>query len=144
MLDLADGVPYTVQRLAASCWERLRVAAADGADTHEPPTPAVALVKDALIAALQQEDAAHTQVCTSLTEPQKKALKAVTLERGMSLLSAGDASKHKIATSSMQRALAKLCDRGLIREEPKDGALHYRLEDPMIGLWLRWSQHLPI
>jgi hypothetical protein len=42
----------------------------------------------------------------------------------------------------MQRSLAILDGRGLVREESAAGSVRYRLEDPLLGHWLRWAQQL--
>ena len=135
LLDVADDVPYTVQRLAHECWEMLRV-------TRSERRLSVAAVDTALTRVLRQEDAAYTQVWNSLTLQQKRALKAVLLESGRALLSAAVTARYRIPTPSMQRALGALDARGIVREEQDAGAIRYRLEDPMLGHWLRWSQQM--
>jgi len=135
ILDVADDVPYSVQRLAHECWEALRVSKPGGRLT-------VALVDASLVRVLGQEDAAYTQLWNSLTMQQKRALKAVLLEGGRGLLSAVVSRRYRIPTPSMQTALAALDARGLVREEQEAGAVRYRLEDPMLGHWLRWAQQI--
>ena len=146
ILDLAQDVPYSVQRLAHECWEALRVAAAEALAAERGDDGAVRLttarVDASLSRVLRQEDAAYTQIWSSLRVQQKRALKAVALEDGRALLSADVSKRYRVPTGSMQKALAALDDRGLVREEGEAGAIRYRLEDPLLGLWLRWSQQL--
>jgi len=148
ILDLAQDVPYTVQRLAHECWEALRVATleAQAVDRQSGGTVQLtsARVDAALSRVLGQEDAAYTQIWSSLRLQQKRALKAVVLEDGRALLSAAVSMRYKVPTGSMQKALAALDDRGIVREEGAAGAIRYRLEDPLLGLWLRWSQQLAV
>lgn len=145
LLDVAADVPYSVQRLAHECWEMLRVAASTNAATGGAGGQA-RLVADSVDAALtrvlRQEDAAYTQIWNSLKLQQKRALKAVILEEGRVLLSADVSRRYRVPTGSMQKALAALDTRGIVREESDAGAIRYRLEDPLLGHWLRWSQQL--
>ena len=135
ILDVAADVPYSVQRLAHECWEMLRVSGMAARLTTD-------VVDQALERVLQQEDAAYTQIWTSLTLQQKRALKAVILEAGETLLSSRVSHRHKVPTASMQRALAALDSRALIRAATERGSARYRLEDPLLGHWLRWAQQL--
>lgn len=141
ILDRAEDVPYTVQRLAHECWEMLRVAKAGGLATA-PPILTELLVDAALERVLRQEDAAYTQIWNSLTLQQKRALKAVILERGRTLQSADVTQRYRVPASSMQRALQSLDARGLVRESGSQGSIEHRLEDPLLGHWLRWAQQL--
>lgn len=144
ILEIVQDVPYSVQRLAHECWEQLRVAAARPA-AGKPDAPIVlttAHVDAALLRVLRQEDAAYTQLWNSLKLQQKRALKAVVMEQGRALLSADVSKRYRVPTASMQKALAALDDRGLVREEGAAGAVWYRLEDPLLGHWLVTSQQL--
>jgi energy-coupling factor transporter ATP-binding protein EcfA2 len=142
ILELAADVPYTVQRLAHECWEMLRVAAAVSERTADIAVLTVEGVSSGLTHVLEQEDAAYTQLWNSLRLQQKRTLKAVILEDGVSLLSATVSQRYNVPTASMQKALGALDDRGIIREEGAGGSISYRLEDPLLGHWLRWSQQL--
>lgn len=142
LLDLAVDVPYTVQRLAHECWETLRVVAATSEHKGDVARLTVDGVNSALIHVLEQEDAAYTQLWNSLKLQQKRTLKAVILEDGRSLLSAAVSQRYNAPTASIQKALGALNDQGIVREEGGAGSIRYRLEDPLLGHWLRWSQQL--
>jgi len=132
IVDLAEDVPYNVQRLAHEAWEMLRSRGADAlteADVH------VAL--DRLVG---REDTLYTQVWLTLRKNQKTALKAVISEGGASLLSGGVTRKHKISAASLQTALRQLEDDQHIRQERSMGSARYRLVDPFFAAWLRKSQ----
>ena len=148
ILDLVHDVPYSVQRLAHECWEGLRAAASEATGGDEPGTGAMHLaseqVERALVRVLQQEDAAYTQIWNSLKLQQKRALKAAVVEDGRALLSSDVSRRYKVPTGSMQKALAALDERGIVREEAVAGAIRYVLEDPLLGRWLRWSQQLGV
>ena len=57
----------------------------------------------------------------SLTEVQKKALKAMIGSGGRLLLSKAVTTEHSPSAASMQKALKALKDRGIIREEQSLG-----------------------
>jgi AAA+ ATPase superfamily predicted ATPase len=134
LLDIAEEVPYNVQRLAYTAWELLRVAA--GA-----PLTRTAVEK-ALERIVQQEHPAYAQLWTSLTKVQKKVLKAVIVEAGRNLTSAEVLRTHALAPSTMHKTLGILDDKGIVREEEARGATRYRLEDPFLGAWLRHAQEM--
>jgi DNA-binding IclR family transcriptional regulator len=78
----------------------------------------------------------YTQVWNLLTSAQQKALIAVVRERGQSLHSARVLRESGLSQSTMQRALAALNNRDLIREEETRGQTRWRLEDPFFSTWL--------
>ena len=129
LLDLAEDVPYNVQRLAARCWDLLGV----------PPTESLdaAFVDRALERVVREDDAIYTQLWLGLTAIQKKALKAVIGARGERLLSQDVARDYGVAPPSMQKALHALRKLGLVRDEQSLGATRVRLEDPFFATWLR-------
>jgi hypothetical protein len=134
LLDVADDVPYNVQRIAYVAWELLRV---------EPDAPlTVEVVERALTTIITQEHPAYVQLWTSLTTPQKKVLKAVILEggRGGGLTSAEVLRRHDVAAATMHKTLGVLDDKGIIREDEAEASPRYRLEDPFFGAWLRHVQ----
>jgi uncharacterized protein len=132
ILDLAEDVPYNVQRLASRCWDLLGAAPATRLD--------VAFVDYALERVVREDDAIYTQLWISLTEVQKKSLKAVIAAGGTRLMSQSVAREHGVAPPSMQTALKALERRGIVRDEHTLGAVRVRLEDPFFASWLRLSQ----
>ena len=103
LLDVADDVPYNVQRIAYVAWELLRV---------EPDTPlTMEVVERALTTIITQEHPAYAQLWTSLTTPQKKVLKAVILEGGRGLTSADVLRRHGVAAATMHKTLGVLDDK---------------------------------
>ncbi|GAC1477569.1 MAG: ATP-binding protein [Gemmatimonadaceae bacterium] len=134
LLDLAEEVPYNVQRLASTAWELLRV---------EPGAPLTRTIAErALARIVGQEHPAYAQLWTSLTTVQKKVLKAVILEEGRNLTGAEVLRTHGLAPSTMHKTLGLLDEKGIVREEEAGGPIRYRLEDPFLGAWLREVQEL--
>jgi hypothetical protein len=131
ILDLAEDVPYSVQRLAHRCWDLL-AGAPTSARTLTPLFVERALERIAL-----EEDPAYTQLWLSLTTVQKKALSAVIGTGGRLLLSKAVNDQYGLAVASMQKALKALTDRGIVREEQTRGDVHQRLDDPFLATWLR-------
>lgn len=132
LLDVAEDVPYNVQRLAYVAWELLRV------EAGAPLT--VDAVARALTTIVTQENPAYTQLWTSLTTPQKKVLKAVILERGRSLTSTDVLHRHGVAAATMHKTLGVLDDKGVVRVDESEASPRYRLEDPFFAAWLRHVQ----
>jgi hypothetical protein len=135
ILDLVDDVPYSVQRLAHRCWDLL---CAGGPGTQGALTSA--FVDRALERIALEEDPAYTQLWMSLTEVQKKALKAVIASGGRLLLSKAVTTEHSLSAASMQKALKVLNDRGIIREEQSLRDTRLRLDDPFLATWLKAAQ----
>ena len=139
ILDAAEEVPYSVQRLAHECWEQTRV------------SNDATITKDRVDATLdrvaQQEDPGYTQLWTTLSGAQKKVLIAVVEEAGINLMSLGVAKRMNIPPSTIKSALDALETKGLVRQEEDKGAVHYRLQDPLFGRWMEFVQqarkHVP-
>jgi uncharacterized protein len=134
ILDLAEDVPYSVQRLAHRCWDLL----AGSPAAHRTLTPS--FVERTLQRMALEDDPAYTQLWMSLTAVQKRALNAVAGRSGRKLLSKAVADEYGLPVASMQKALKALHDRGIIREEQILGAVRWRLDDPFFATWLKVSQ----
>jgi uncharacterized protein len=133
LIDVAEDVPYNVQRLAYVAWELLRT------DRRAPLTTDV--VQRALTTLVRQEHPAYAQLWASLTRTQKTVLKAVILERGAGLTSNELLKRYGIGSSTMHKTLRLLDEKGLIREDEREGVT-YKLEDPFLGAWLKEAQGL--
>lgn len=132
ILDLADDVPYNVQRLAHAAWEACR---AEGLERVDART-----VEDALHRIVLREDPAYTQIWSQLTVNQKKALKAVVLSGGRQVLAARVSRELDIPPSSLHTALEALRTAHIVRVEAAAGETSHRLVDPFFAEWLRISQ----
>jgi uncharacterized protein len=134
ILDLAEDVPYSVQRLAHRCWDLL----AGASNGHQTLTPR--FVEKTLERVALEDDPAYTQLWMSLTTVQKKALNAVVGASGRLLLSKAVNDQYGLAVASMQKALKILTNRGIIREEQTLGDVRVRLDDPFFTAWLRTAR----
>ncbi len=129
VLDLAEDVPYNVQRLARDVWAEAR---ADG----------TAVTAERVRATLEQlarrDDPFYTQTWNGLSATQKKALLAVAAEGGTGLYAGAVVRAYDLASpSTMRTAVKALVRAGVAREEETQGAVRYRLEDPFFAAWLR-------
>lgn len=129
ILDVAEDVPYSVQRLAHRCWDLLT------SSSGKALTPT--FVERALERIALEEDPAYTQLWLSLTTVQKKALTAVIGTTGRLLLSKAVNDQYGLTVASMQKALKALTERGIVREEQTLGAVRLRLDDPFFATWLK-------
>lgn len=134
ILRLADQVPYNVQRLAHEVWERLRV--------EEDPVVSPPQVEAALADLLEKEDPAYTQIWTTLSVNQKKAVKAVMVSGGRGVLASSVARELDIPVSSLQAALKQGEDLHVLRRDVRGGDERHRLVDPFLAAWVRRSQSL--
>jgi AAA+ ATPase superfamily predicted ATPase len=134
ILDLAEDVPYSVQRLAHRCWDLLSA----NPSGQQALTPS--FVERTLERLALEDDPAYTQLWMSLTAVQKKALTAVVGMSGRQLLSKVAADEYGLPVSSMQKALKALNEVGIIRDEQILGAIRWRLDDPFFATWLRLAR----
>ena len=129
ILDAAEEVPYNVQLLAHACWEACRTSARTQALTPER-------VLEARNTVALRSDPLYTQLWSSLTASQQKALVALIREGGVQLTSTGVARRYKLPVPTMQTALRALESKAIVREEQFRGTLRLRLEDPLFGAWV--------
>jgi len=133
ILDLAEDVPYNVQMLAHSLWNRLlqiKVSSPETAFLTET------LIGETLEKLIRQNDPFYTQVWNGLTSIQKKALISVVSEKGQNLQSIKVTEKTKVSPSSMRRALESMTSQDIIRQEENRGTIRYRFEDPFFAHWI--------
>lgn len=133
ILDLAEDVPYNAQMLAHACWTKLQ-------DERKPgfkPMLTETLIRETLEQLVRQFDPFYTQIWTSLTTAQKKALTAVVTENGENLQSMRVAQATGISPSTMRRSLELMLAREIIRQEEKAGTIRFRFEDPFFNKWIK-------
>ena len=126
--DLAEDVPYNVQRLAHACWDRTN---------GEVKKLTEEQVQQSLEFLLKEDDTWYTQLWNQLTTIQKTALIHSIKANGTGLQSKGVLRAASISSSSMQRALQALQEKEILRLEEKLGEVRLRLIDPFFSHWLR-------
>jgi len=128
ILELAQDVPYNIQRLAYECWNLLR----DGEAAALTPET----VQEALGRLVRRDDPFYTQTWNSLVSTQQRALMAIVAGDGQGMLSQEVLSAHGLAAATMQTAIRALAKKGILRYEETRGSVRYRLEDPFLGVWV--------
>ena len=129
VLDLAEDVPYNVQRLAHEAW-------AEALASGEPVTPERA--RATLDRLVGRDDPFYTQTWNGLSRTQKQALLAVAREGGTGLYAGDLLRAYDLASpSTMRTALQALTRAGVTRDEEHRGGVRVRLEDPFFAAWLR-------
>lgn len=134
ILDLAEDVPYNVQMLAHSLWNRLwqtKIGAPETAFLSET------LIDKTLEKLIRQNDPFYTQVWNGLTSIQKKTLSAVVSENGQNLQSKKVTGEIGVSPSSLGRALESLTFQDILRQAENKGNIRYKFEDPFLAHWIR-------
>jgi len=135
ILDVAEDVPYNVQMLAHSLWNRLlqiRVAAPEKAYLMKE------LIDETLERRLRQHDPFYTRVWNALTAIQKKTLVAVVAEDGRNLQSNKVTRAAGVGASSMRKSLESLSARDILRQDEQGGGIRFRFEDPFFAHWIQF------
>lgn len=131
ILDYAEDVPYSIQRLADLVWQSAAVAS-------NPPVIDSVYVEHKLTDHLSVESPQYGTLIEQLTPAQLRVLVAVANEPAKSLTSSKTARKYDVAVSTLKRALEALMSRGIIRRvydgDPKK---RWVFEDPFFGCWVR-------
>jgi uncharacterized protein len=125
IVELAENVPYDVQRLAHETWDDVRAAGRKAAGLED--------LHLTLARLLDQQHTVFEEAWQRLTLAQRAVLRAIVLEDGRELLSAGVRQRHRLAAaSSVQSALAALVREDIVM---KDQA-RYFVNDSLYREWL--------
>ena len=125
VVELAGNVPYDVQRLAHEAWDDVRAAGRR-----------VATLDDLHLTLARLLDEQHTmfeEAWQRLTLAQRAVLRAIVLEDGRELLSAGVRLRHRLpAASSVQTALAALVKQDIVMKDQG----RYSVNDSLYREWM--------
>lgn len=131
ILDLSEDVPYNVQQLASQCWTLLQ----DGRRRHL----SLQTVDEALALVVSMQHVSYLQSWLSLTQQQKRTLKAV-IEEPAGFFLADVSRRHGLPRTTMQRALEVLEANHFVRQDLTHLSVIWRLEDPFLRTWLTTLQ----
>lgn len=131
ILDLAEDVPYNVQRLAYACWNEARSVEEGTA------TPGARGVHAALDRLVRRDDPFYTQAWNRLSTAQQRALLALVEGEGRGLSSRDTLHRAGLPLSTMRTAVQALVKTGVAREDEAQAGVRLRLEDPFFAAWLR-------
>lgn len=110
IVDLAANVPYDVQRLAHETWDDLTAAGRK--------TVGLADLHATLTRLLGEQHTVFEESWQRLTLPQRAVLRALVLQDGRELLSAGVRTRHRLpGASTVQAALAALVRQDIVMKE---------------------------
>jgi len=125
LVDLADNVPYDVQRLAHETWDDVRAAGRKAVGLEDLHTT--------LTRMMRQQGTVFEEQWQRLTLAQRGVLRALVLEQGHELLSAGVRQRHRLAgASSVQSSIAALVREDIVmRDGPR-----YMLTDSLYREWI--------
>jgi hypothetical protein len=125
IVDLADNVPYDVQRLAHETWDDVKAAGRKAVGVED--------LHATLSRILRQQGIVFEESWQRLTLAQRGVLRALVLESGAELLSAGVRQRHRLAgASSVQSSLAALVREDIVmRDGPR-----YMLTDSLYREWI--------
>jgi hypothetical protein len=125
IVELAENVPYDVQRLAHETWDDVRAAGRR-----------IAGLEDLHLTLSRLLDEQHTvfeEAWQRLTLAQRGVLRAIVLENGRELLSAGVRLRHRLsAPSSVQSALAALVRQDIVMKDQG----RYFVNDSLYREWM--------
>jgi len=125
IVELAENLPYDVQRLAHETWDEVRGRNRKRATLED--------LHQALRRLLAEHQMIFEAVWQHLTLTQRAALRAVVLEGGRGLLSADARIRHRLGgASTVQRALAALVRDDVIT---RDGD-RYAVVDSLLREWV--------
>jgi hypothetical protein len=125
IVELAGNVPYDVQRLAHEMWDDLRAMGRKTATLED--------LHATLTRLLQEHGPMFEEAWQRLTLAQRGTLRALVLEQGREVLSAGVRTRHRLAgASSVQSSLAALVRADLVT---KDGP-RYTMVDSLFREWV--------
>jgi hypothetical protein len=125
IIDVAGNLPYDVQRLAHETWDDVRTAGSRRAGLEH--------LHSSLGRLLAEQDTMFEAVWQRLTLAQRGVLRAVVLQGGRELLSAGTRGRHRLGgPSSIQTSLAALMKQDLLLKE--DG--QYVVVDSLLREWV--------
>ena len=134
ILNLAEDVPYNVQMLAHTIWDRLsqiQVGAPEQAILTEQ------IISETLEALIRRNDPFYTQFWNGLTAIQKKCLHAVVVEKGERLQSLSVVKSTGVSPSSMRKSIDSLISRDILRPVETKGTIRFRFEDPFFAHWIK-------
>lgn len=125
LVDLADNVPYDVQRLAHETWDDVKASGRKTVGLEDLHTT--------LTRMMRQQGTVFEEQWQRLTLAQRGVLRALVLEQGRELLSADVRQRHRLASaSSVQSSIGALVREDIVmRDGPR-----YMLTDSLYREWI--------
>jgi hypothetical protein len=125
IVELAENVPYDVQRLAHETWDDVRAGGRKSAGLED--------LHLTLGRLLNQQHTMFEESWQRLTLAQRAVLRAIVLESGKELLSADVRQRHRLpGASSVQSALAALVKQDIVMKDQG----RYLVNDSLYREWM--------
>ena len=125
IIELAENVPYDVQRLAHETWDDVKAAGRKTAGLED--------LHLTLGRMLNEQHTVFEESWQRLTLTQRAVLRAIVLETGRELLSAGVRVRHRLpGASSVQSALAALVRQDIVMKDQG----RYLVNDSLYREWM--------
>jgi uncharacterized protein len=125
IVELAENVPYDVQRLAHETWDEVKAAGRKTATLDD--------LHLTLGRLLDEQHTMFEEAWQRLTLVQRAVLRAIVFESGKELLSAGVRDRHRLpAASSVQSALAALVRQDIVMKDQG----RYIVNDSLYREWM--------
>jgi hypothetical protein len=125
IVDLAENVPYDVQRLAHETWDDVRAAGRKSAGLED--------LHLTLGRLLTEQHTMFEESWQRLTLAQRAVLRAIVLENGREILSAGVRARHRLpGASSVQSALGALVKQDIVMKDQG----RYLVNDSLYREWM--------
>ena len=125
IVDLAENLPYDVQRLAHETWDDVRARGARKVTLEN--------LHDTLARLLSEQETIFEALWQRLTLQQRATLRAVVLQGGREIHSADARSRHRLGgPSTIQKSLVALTNQDvLLKEGPR-----YLVMDSLLREWV--------
>ena len=130
LLSVAEDVPYDIQRLAHTCWSMMT------GQNLKKLSPEI--ITQACQMLIEQNNPLYTMTWNQLTSNQQNTLLQIRPEQGTGLTTKRVSKQTGIATTTIQKTLDALRDRGILFTEEQPGKVKWRFEDPFFGMWIHY------
>lgn len=128
LIEIAEAVPYDVQKLAFFCWFAL-------SETRQKKlTPDI--VRAAAQRIIEQDNPLYTQTWNQLSGYQKTALLTVAEGQITGLTGKTVLKRTGLTGATMQKTLLALKAKNILRDEETIGKISLRFEDPFFKRWI--------
>ena len=128
LIEIAEAVPYDVQKLAFFCWIAL-------GETRQKKLTAE-MIRAAAQRIIEQDNPLYTQSWNQLSGYQKTALLTVAEGQVTGLTSKTVLKRTGLTGATMQKTIEALKAKNILRDEETIGKITLRFEDPFFKRWI--------
>ncbi len=128
LIETAEAVPYDVQKLAFFCWLALT-----GTRQKKLTSDIIRITAQRI---LEQDNPLYTQSWNQLSGYQKTALITVAAGQVTGLTSKTVLKRTSLTGATMQKTIAALKTKNILRDEETIGKITLRFEDPFFKRWI--------